>query len=115
MERAAILGDGKYLDVTRALGVGATETDDSVHDHRLLNLASAKNSAAVAPAAINQPKTAMNSLDAAMKHHIEAALERTRGRIEGPYGAAKVLGINPHTLRARMRKMQIEWQRFREV
>jgi uncharacterized protein YbjT (DUF2867 family) len=56
-----------------------------------------------------------SSLDAAMKHHIEAALERTRGRIEGPYGAAKVLGINPHTLRARMRKMQIEWQRFREV
>jgi hydrogenase-4 transcriptional activator len=115
MERAAILGDGKYLDVTRALGVGATETDVSIHDHRLLNMASAKDSAAVAPAAINQPKTAMNSLDAALKHHIEAALERTRGRIEGPYGAAKVLGINPHTLRARMRKMKIEWQRFREV
>ena len=27
MERAAILGDGKYLDVSRALGVGATDSD----------------------------------------------------------------------------------------
>ena len=50
-----------------------------------------------------------------MIQHIEAALRRTRGRIEGPYGAAKVLGINPHTLRARMRKLKIEWQSFRGI
>jgi transcriptional regulator with GAF, ATPase, and Fis domain len=53
------------------------------------------------------------SLDAAMKRHIEAALAATRGRIEGPQGAAAILEINPHTLRARMRKLGIEWQRFR--
>lgn len=28
-------------------------------------------------------------------------------------GAAALLDINPHTLRARMRKMGIEWSRFR--
>jgi hypothetical protein len=44
---------------------------------------------------------------------IEDALRVTRGRIEGPYGAAKLLKINPHTLRARMRKLNIDWSAFR--
>ncbi len=34
-----------------------------------------------------------------MMIHIQSALNATRGRVEGPYGAAKLLGINPHTLR----------------
>ncbi len=41
------------------------------------------------------------------------ALARTNGRIEGPRGAAALLGINPHTLRARMRKLKLDWSRFR--
>lgn len=44
---------------------------------------------------------------------IEAALKTARGRIEGPFGAAAALGINPHTLRSRMRRFGIEWGRFR--
>jgi len=52
--------------------------------------------------------------NAAMAHHIELALERTSGRVEGPHGAAALLGINPHTLRARMRRLGIDWSRFRE-
>jgi transcriptional regulator with GAF, ATPase, and Fis domain len=50
-----------------------------------------------------------------MRAHIEAALRATRGRIEGKYGAAKILGINPHTLRARMRKLKIDWAMFRDI
>jgi hypothetical protein len=48
-----------------------------------------------------------------MKQHVETALARTRGRVEGPDGAAALLRINPHTLRARMRKLGIDWGRFR--
>jgi transcriptional regulator with GAF, ATPase, and Fis domain len=48
-----------------------------------------------------------------MAAHIERALNATHGRIEGPFGAAKLLGINPHTLRARMRKLGIDWARYR--
>jgi transcriptional regulator with GAF, ATPase, and Fis domain len=48
-----------------------------------------------------------------MKRHIEAALTATQDRIEGPHGAAALLEINPHTLRARMRKLGIDWNRFR--
>jgi hypothetical protein len=40
--------------------------------------------------------------------------EEARGRIEGPYGAARLLGINPHTLRARMRRLGVAWQTFRD-
>ena len=43
-------------------------------------------------------------LDAAVAAHIAHALALTRGRIEGSSGAARWLAINPHTLRARMRK-----------
>jgi transcriptional regulator with GAF, ATPase, and Fis domain len=52
-------------------------------------------------------------LEAAMKQHIEAALAVTCGRIEGPYGAARLLDINPHTLRGKMRKLGIDWGKFR--
>jgi transcriptional regulator with GAF, ATPase, and Fis domain len=49
-----------------------------------------------------------------MRAHIEAALHATRGRVEGARGAARLLQINPHTLRARMRKLKIDWSAFRE-
>ena len=52
-------------------------------------------------------------LDVVAGRHIEAALHHTHGRIEGAHGAARMLRINPHTLRARMRKLRIEWRTFR--
>jgi transcriptional regulator with GAF, ATPase, and Fis domain len=48
-----------------------------------------------------------------MARHITAALRASLGRIEGPFGAALRLGINPHTLRARMRRLGIQWRRYR--
>lgn len=98
LDRAAILGDGRRLEVGKALGLDAGP------------------SAAPAPVATvpsPAPETTIASLDEAMKRHIERALEATSGRIEGPFGAARLLKINPHTLRARMRKLGIDWKRFR--
>lgn len=40
--------------------------------------------------------------------HILKALQRTRGRIDGRNGAAELLGLNPSTLRGRMRKEGIQ-------
>jgi transcriptional regulator with GAF, ATPase, and Fis domain len=48
-----------------------------------------------------------------MKQHIALALKATAGRVEGPKGAAAILKINPHTLRARMRKLKLDWKDFR--
>jgi transcriptional regulator with GAF, ATPase, and Fis domain len=57
----------------------------------------------------------MAPLNEAMRQHIEAALRTTRGRVEGPLGAARLLGINPHTLRARMRKLGVDWASYRRL
>jgi transcriptional regulator with GAF, ATPase, and Fis domain len=42
------------------------------------------------------------------REHILKTLENTGWRVEGPYGAAKILGLNASTLRTRMHKLQIE-------
>jgi hydrogenase-4 transcriptional activator len=102
IERAALIGDGRRLDVATAIGV-------SPQPQQLppANLP-------ISPTALPEGESVdFASLEGAMRQHIEAALLRTQGRIEGARGAAKLLGINPHTLRARMRKLKIDWDRFR--
>jgi transcriptional regulator with GAF, ATPase, and Fis domain len=42
------------------------------------------------------------------KDHILAVLEKTYWRIEGPGGAAKILGLHPDTLRHRMKRLHIK-------
>ena len=104
IDRAAILGEGKTLEVATALGAG----DASVHGST--PLANERGGVPHPPTSTETPRT---TLDAAMRQHIERTLTATRGRIEGPHGAAAILKINPHTLRARMRKLGIDWTRFR--
>ena len=62
------------------------------------------------------PSTKENfpTLDAAAKAHVVAALRLTGGIVEGPSGAAALLAINPHTLRARMRKLGLDWAKIRD-
>lgn len=100
IDRAAILGNGHRLEIAKALGfdMGAGN----------LERPSPREGKVYQVAPDHFPR-----LDVTMARHIEAALRRANGRIEGPYGAAKLLGINPHTLRARMRKLHIEWKRYR--
>ncbi len=47
------------------------------------------------------------SLDAVGKNYIVQVLQQTGWRVEGPKGAAKILGLNPSTLRSRMLKLGI--------
>jgi transcriptional regulator with GAF, ATPase, and Fis domain len=46
-------------------------------------------------------------IDVAMAKHIQSALDLCAGRIHGDKGAAKILKINPSTLRKRMKKLNI--------
>ncbi|HEY2775221.1 MAG TPA: sigma-54 dependent transcriptional regulator [Candidatus Binatia bacterium] len=104
IDRAAILGDGNRLEVAAALGL----PDRSLHHRPGSNTAPARvRASTVASGAAN------SALDEAMRKHIESALATCRGRIEGRGGAAELLDINPHTLRARMRKLGIDWSRYR--
>jgi transcriptional regulator with GAF, ATPase, and Fis domain len=98
MDRAVLIGQGRTLNVAAALG-GQDAT----------RIADAQPSSEPGPSR----RGAIEPLDVAMRRHIEAALDHTHGRVEGPHGAARLLRINPHTLRARMRKLKIDWRRFR--
>jgi transcriptional regulator with GAF, ATPase, and Fis domain len=88
IERAAIIGEGGRLDIERSLGVSQPRTMPpqapaiSDDDHFL-------------------------TLDQAMARHIERALEKCGGRIDGVRGAAKLLAIHPNTLRSRMQKLGV--------
>lgn len=43
--------------------------------------------------------------------HIQRALEKTNGRVEGKNGAARILGLHPSTLRGKMKKLEIPYGR----
>ena len=47
------------------------------------------------------------TLDMVNTMHIKEALKMTKGKVHGQSGAAQLLGINPSTLRHRMRKLGI--------
>ena len=53
------------------------------------------------------------SLESVIRRHIETVLRACEGRIEGPQGAAKVLQLNPATLRSKLRKLGISAEAFR--
>jgi PAS domain S-box-containing protein len=49
----------------------------------------------------------LESLESSTRNHILAALEKSGWVIDGPRGAAKILGLHPNTLRSRMKKLGI--------
>jgi DNA-binding NtrC family response regulator len=51
------------------------------------------------------------NLNEAMSFHIKYALKLAKGKVEGAHGAAELLGINPQTLRARMKKLGVPYGR----
>ena len=102
IDRAVILGEGRNLEIAKALGVAP---DMSLSSQRVNGTALVSRHTVTTPMPLN----------AMLKQHIEAALVATHGRVEGPHGAARLLQINPHTLRGRMRKLGINWRQFRSM
>lgn len=91
INRAVLLGEitGK-LQISRALGsfdltgLSATET---------------KNAAGSIAGG--------EALETVIRNHIRRIVAECHGRIDGPFGAAKRLGLNPSTLRSKMRKLNL--------
>jgi len=98
MDRAVLLGGGRRLAIGVAMGWADREAGNQV-------------GVAAGPAPEVRPRPV--TLDDAVREHVRYALRRCGGRIEGPRGAAKFLGVNPHTLRSKMRRLGIEWKAFR--
>lgn len=59
----------------------------------------------------NSDVTEFLTLDAVNKQHIIQALKLTGGKVHGPKGAAELLDLNPSTLRFRIRKHNIIFDR----
>ena len=57
--------------------------------------------------ACSAPRVTQNTLEEVEREHILKILQETRGRVSGSKGAAAILGLNPSTLRARLRKLGI--------
>jgi hydrogenase-4 transcriptional activator len=95
IDRAALLGNGQFLDIKTALGWG-----DGMDPSR-------------SEPEPEMPAPANWALDYVMRKHIQSALTQCKGKIEGEDGAAGLLHINPHTLRGRMRKLGIRWADYR--
>jgi hydrogenase-4 transcriptional activator len=112
VDRAAILGNGQRLEIATALGIDSPPA--ALPPQPIPPAATLYEVVPEPPHSTQRHGAAsVQTLDAAMRQHIQRALTATRGRIEGRHGAAAILGINPHTLRARMRKLGIDWSQFR--
>jgi PAS domain S-box-containing protein len=59
------------------------------------------------PVSDKTSRAALRTLEDVEREHISRVLEETGWKIEGAGGAATVLGLNPGTLRARLRKLGI--------
>ncbi|MCW5777151.1 MAG: sigma-54-dependent Fis family transcriptional regulator [Phycisphaeraceae bacterium] len=95
IDRAALLGMNGHLAISAALGSGGVYPPVSKERETQIESSSAR------------------TLEAAVRAAIEAALSASRGRVEGAAGAAAALGLNPSTLRSKMRKLGLDADRFR--
>ncbi len=99
LERAVILGSGRELDLDTALGVQLVEPP--------------RPNGSEAEKGVDPAAPLLAPLNKVVAAHLARALAATRGRIDGPQGAARLLGLNPSTLRAKLLKHNIDSANYR--
>jgi len=111
LERAVILTTGPTLDVAPDLlpmpapGPNTPPSDRSETGPReeMIEKDAPLNSGRT----VVQPTEGLQTMEIVERDHIVTVLQRTNWVITGPRGAARVLGLNPSTLRNRMKKLGI--------
>jgi formate hydrogenlyase transcriptional activator len=98
IERAAILSQSTVLELEPDLIPALTSANTSEAGDR-----SPENDSSLA-----SPPPEPATLEEIERVHIGAILKQTRGVIEGPRGAAKILGLHPNTLRHRIQKLGLK-------
>jgi len=105
IERAAILSQSSVLELEPDLIPILSPADSTSIDDRA--------SVAVKPLGLALP--ASPTLEEVERGHIVDVLNQTKGVVEGPRGAAKILGLHPNTLRHRMQKLGLKRTPYREL
>jgi len=90
IERAIILSDGKLLEFLDGLGAETSQAGEPE---------------------VSAGGNSQRTLDSVVRDHIREVLQACNGHVEGAGGAAKLLGLNPSTLRFRMRRLGIPYGR----
>ena len=88
IERALIISDGRSLRFDELIGFGSQPMTSKARTTQ-----------------------SILTLDQVTARHIKDVLAQTDGKVHGPEGAAKLLGINSSTLRYRMDKLGIRYGR----
>jgi len=96
IERAVVLSNGNVLTLAPDFDPAATAPAPTAHP------ASTGDSST---SALRTPRVALKDVE---RRHIESVLEQANWMIEGERGAAKILNMNPSTLRSRMQKLGIK-------
>ena len=97
IERAVILGQGDRLALDAALGPYSSMPPRAPHAQSPAAPGSA------GPASVG----AVDTLETVIDSHIRRVVAQCGGRLDGPHGAARLLGLNVNTLRSKMRKLGI--------
>jgi len=103
LERAVILSNGPTLEIDPEVFASAAATRSANADP----LTPSGSEREGPPAAGAGPTPPLESLESSTRNHILAAFEQSGWVIDGPRGAAKILGLHPNTLRSRMKKLGI--------
>jgi DNA-binding NtrC family response regulator len=93
LERAIIIHGGKPLSFEDIVGIPLHNSKQALHNRDNNDLT-------------------LSNVEA---QHIRVALKIAGGKVEGEKGAAEILGINPGTLRHRMRRLGIPFGRTARV
>jgi PAS domain S-box-containing protein len=109
LERAVILTTSSTLEIgSDLLPTPATPTPPLSSQQGQEGRASKDTEDDLASALVQQaPGQPLPSLEVVERDYIVSVLRHTNGVITGPRGAAKVLGLNPSTLRSRIKKLAI--------
>jgi PAS domain S-box-containing protein len=99
IERAVVLSSGNTLAL--AGDFGPEPRPSAASDGQV-------PAASPTAAATGSSSAVQVSLEDVERRHIESVLKNTHWMIEGERGAAKILGLNPSTLRSRMQKLRIK-------
>jgi PAS domain S-box-containing protein len=102
LERAVILSNGPTLEIDPE--VFASEAARAANAGPPAPSGSEGHGPAAASARATSP---LESLESNTRNHILAALDKSGWVIEGPHGAAKILGLHANTLRSRRKKLSI--------
>jgi formate hydrogenlyase transcriptional activator len=103
LERAVILSNGPTLEIDPEVFASAAATRSANAGPPTPSGSESHESAATGAG----PIPPLESLESSTRTHILAALEQSGWVIDGPRGAARVLGLHPNTLRSRMKKLGI--------